>query len=139
MEKMLTLAIMHQEQTTANNFFCVSTMAQICNNSGNKIRPEYFELSQVHLHCLKATVQCPNQQRQHLKTFRIWKEELIMISNCSPTTGDIRDLGEWEHDCSAVIKISTVIHQSKDVLAIWCLVPRQWKVYTLIILQIIHF
>jgi hypothetical protein len=94
MDKILTKQLTPRELTTANNwrvYFRVNTIAQISNNAGNKILPEYFERSKVHLHKSKATVKWPNQQRPHLDTFRIWKKVLIMITNCSPT-GGISDL-----------------------------------------------
>jgi hypothetical protein len=131
MDKIIILPITPRELTTANNwrvYFRINAMAQICNNAGNKILPEYFERSQVHLHCSKATVQWPNQSRPHLDTFRIWKKVLIMLSRCS-STGGITDLGEWEHDYSAVIKVSTVLHCNEDALAIWCVDTRQWKIH----------
>jgi hypothetical protein len=121
MEKINVAELSHTNRKIINNwrlYYQVTTIAEITNNCGDQLKPEYFKKNEVRLHKSTSTLRWPIQKIPALNTFRVWLNYISEITQCN-RQGDLKiNLGKWIMRPEEVFIPHTWIHKYEQHLIV---------------------
>jgi hypothetical protein len=121
MDKIGDVQVSPAQRKIINNwrlYYQITSIAEITNNCGDQIMPEYFNKNQVRLHKSTSVLRWPIQKMPSLCTFRVWINYITDITNCNKQGYIQNSLGRWIIRPEEVFIPTTWIHKYEQHLIV---------------------